>query len=165
MSFQLALLDFPNTEHLMNLIKKQFEKIDGRVILSMKDIMDRLNSFSFPDVDLVVGITSGATFPAKKIANHLNLPVRYIHINFRLPDNTPKYENPQLIEMEDIPSQYHRVLLVDDVSVTGKTLKCAVENLQNFTVHTFVLKGKADYVLFPEIDTCVDWPWKLEICE
>ena len=133
-----------------------------RVALSMDEIMDRLQSFSFPDVDLVVGITSGATYPAKIIADLLNLPVRYIQINFRLPDNTPKYENPQLIKMDTIPSHYARLLLVDDVSVSGKTLKCAVENLQNFTVYTFVLKGKADYVLFPEINTCVDWPWKTE---
>ncbi len=133
-----------------------------RVTLSMDEIMDRLQSFSFPEVDLVVGITSGATFPAKKIADMLNLPIRYIQINFRLPDNTPKYENPQLIKMDTIPSHYTRLLLVDDVSVSGKTLKCAVENLQNFTVYTFVLKGKADYVLFPEINTCVDWPWKTE---
>jgi len=133
-----------------------------RVALSMDEIMDRLQSFSFPEVDLVVGITSGATYPAKIIADLLNLPVRYIHINFRLPDNTPKYENPQLIKMDTIPSHYARLLLVDDVSVSGKTLKCAVENLQNFTVYTFVLKGKADYVLFPEINTCVDWPWKTE---
>ena len=132
----------------------------NRVALSMDEIMDRLQSFSFPEVDLVVGITSGATFPAKKIADMLNLPVRYIQINFRLPDNTPKYENPQLIKMDTIPSHYTRLLLVDDVSVSGKTLKCAVENLQNFTVYTFVLKGKADYILFPEINTCVDWPWK-----
>ncbi len=136
--------------------------MDNRVALSMDDIMGRLQSFSFPEVDLVVGITSGATFPAKKIADLLNLPVRYIQINFRLPDNTPKYENPQLIKMDAIPSHHTRLLLVDDVSVSGKTLKFAVENLQNFTVYTFVLKGKADYVLFPEINTCVDWPWKTE---
>ena len=133
-----------------------------RVALSMDEIMNRLNSFSFPEVDLVVGITSGATFPAKKIANLLNLPVRYIHINFRFPDNSPKYTYPQLIKVEDIPSQHNRILLVDDVSVTGKTLKCAIDNLQKFSVYTFVLKGKADYVLFPEITTCVDWPWKSE---
>jgi hypoxanthine phosphoribosyltransferase len=126
----------------------------------MEDIMDRLESFVFPEVDLVVGITSGATFPARKIADLLNLPVRYIHINFRFPDNSPKYTNPQLIKMEDIPSEYKRLLLVDDVSVTGKTLKCAMGNLQKFSVYTLVLKGKADYVLFPEITTCVDWPWK-----
>ena len=62
----------------------------NRVTLSMEDIMDRLKSFSFPEVDLVVGITSGATFPARKIADLLNLPIHYIHINFRFPDNTPK---------------------------------------------------------------------------
>jgi hypoxanthine phosphoribosyltransferase len=128
----------------------------------MEDIMDRLKSFSFPEVDLVVGITSGATFPARKIADLLNLPIHYIHINFRLPDNTPKYPEPHLIKFEDIPSHYTRLLLVDDVSVTGKTLNCALENLKNYTVSTFVLKGKADYVLFPEITTCVDWPWKSE---
>ena len=133
--------------------------MSDKIALSMDEIMDRLKSFSFPDVDLVVGITSGATFPARKIADLLNLPIHYIHINFRFPDNTPKYSEPQLIKLEDIPSHYTRLLLVDDVSVTGKTLKCAVENLKNFSVTTFVLKGKADYVLFPEIDTCVDWPW------
>ena len=138
---------------------KKLVKINDRVALSMEDIMDRLESFSFPEVDLVVGITSGARYPAKKISDLLNLPLRYIHINFRMPDNTPKYANPQFIKVEDIPTQYTRILLVDDVSVTGKTLKCAVNNLQNFTVYTFVLKGNADYVLFPEINTCVDWPW------
>jgi hypoxanthine phosphoribosyltransferase len=133
-----------------------------KVVLSMDEIMERLQSFSFPDVDLVVGITSGAKYPARMIANLLNLPVRYIHINYRSTDNTPKYKNPKLIQVEDIPSHYNRILLVDDVSVSGKTLKCAVGNLQKFIVRTFVLKGKAEYVLFPEITTCVDWPWHKE---
>jgi len=134
--------------------------MNDKVTLSMEDIMARLKSFSFPEVDLVVGITTGAALPAQRIADHLNLPVQYIQINFRYPDNTPKYANPKLIKMVNISSQYSRILLVDDVSVTGKTLKCAVENLQDYTVYTFVLKGKADYVLFPEINTCVEWPWK-----
>jgi len=128
----------------------------------MEDIMSRLQSFSFPKVDLVVGITSGAKFPAKKIADLLNLPVRYIHINFRSSDNKPKYMNPQILGMDDIPEYHKKLLLVDDVSVTGKTLKCAIENLPRFSIYTFVLKGEADYVLFPEINTCVNWPWKKE---
>ena len=136
--------------------------MDGKVSLSMEEINHRMLSFVFPAVDLVVGITTGATFLAGKIAEHLNLPVLYIHINFRLPDNTPKFANPQLIKMEHIPPQYKRLLLVDDVSVTGKTLNCAIENLKNFTVFTFVIKGKADYVLFPEISGCIEWPWKTE---
>lgn len=133
--------------------------MSDKVKLSMEQIMDRLESFSFPEVDLVLGILSGAKIPAKIIADLLNLPLHYIHINYRLPDNSPKYETPQLIQVDEIPAQYKRILLVDDVSVSGKTLTCALENLQSFTVHTFVFKGKGDHVLFPEISTCVQWPW------
>ena len=76
--------------------------MNEKVTLSMEDIMIRLKSFSFPEVDLVVGITTGASFPAQKIADLLNLPVQYIQINYRHPDNTPKYANPKLIKMVNI---------------------------------------------------------------
>lgn len=130
-----------------------------KTTLTKDEIMDRLRSFNFPEVDLIVGITSGASVPAKLIAELLDLPLRYIHINFRHPDNTPRYTHPNFIDKEDIPMHHRRILLVDDVSVTGKTIKCALDELSEYTVYTFVLKGKADYVLFPEINTCVDWPW------
>jgi pyrimidine operon attenuation protein/uracil phosphoribosyltransferase len=94
------------------------------------------------------------------IAEHLNIPLRYLHINFRDDKNSPRYENPQILSADEIPSDYARILLVDDVSVSGKTLKCAIDYLPEKTIYTFVLKGKADYVLFPEIKTCVDWPWR-----
>jgi hypothetical protein len=32
--------------------------------------------------------------------------------------------------------------------------------LAGHEVTTLVMKGKADYVLFPEVRTCVQWPWK-----
>ena len=43
------------------------------------------------------------------------------------------------------------VLLIDDVSVTGKTIGLAKEVFKDFNVKTFVLVGEADYVLFPDI--------------
>ena len=55
-----------------------------------------------------------------------------------------------------------RILLVDDVSVSGQTLQAARELLMDYEVTTFVLKSKADLVAFPEIGECVVWPWKLE---
>jgi hypoxanthine phosphoribosyltransferase len=118
-----------------------------------------MKSFDYPEVDIVVGITSGASVPAKLIAELLKLPLRYIHINFRDIDNKPRFDKPHLIKSDNIPSDCKRILLVDDVSVSGKTLRCAMEYLPDKTVYTFVLKGKADYVLFPEVSTCVDWPW------
>jgi hypoxanthine phosphoribosyltransferase len=50
--------------------------------------------------------------------------------------------------------------VVDDVSVTGQTLELAKKKLRSSTVKTFVLRGKADHVLFPKIKECVKWPWK-----
>jgi hypoxanthine phosphoribosyltransferase len=51
-------------------------------------------------------------------------------------------------------------LLVDDVSVTGKTLEEARSLFKGNHITTFVFKGKADFVLLPDIKDCVDWPWK-----
>ena len=52
-----------------------------------------------------------------------------------------------------------KILLVDDVGVSGETLKLAGEHLKNFEITTMVMKGSGDIVLFPEISTCVNWPW------
>ena len=52
------------------------------------------------------------------------------------------------------------ILLVDDVSVSGKTMAVALSQLKGLSVKTFAMKGKADYVLFPDIQDCVKWPWK-----
>ncbi len=60
------------------------------------------------------------------------------------------------------PVGVKRILLVDDVSVSGQTLQAARELLMDYEVTTFVLKSKADLVAFPEIGECVVWPWKLE---
>jgi hypothetical protein len=47
------------------------------------------------------------------------------------------------------------------VSVTGKTLAFARTLLPGHDIRTLVLKGRGDYVVFPEIALCVDWPWKV----
>ena len=134
--------------------------MSDKTALTIDQITDRLKSFDFPKIDLVVGITSGASVPAKMVAELLDLPLRYIHINFRDDNNSPRYENPKILNIDEFPPEAERILLVDDVSVSGKTLKCALDNLPDKTIYTFVLKGKADYVLFPEITTCVSWPWR-----
>jgi hypoxanthine phosphoribosyltransferase len=132
----------------------------GNKSLSLNEIKQRLEHFKFPDVDLVIGIASGGVFPAKLVAEILNIPIRFISINFRSSDNKPIYKRPKIISKDVIPVGHKYLLLVDDVSVSGQTLRSAKENFANYTIYTFVLKGKADFVLFPEISECVDWPWK-----
>ena len=96
------------------------------------------------------------------IAHQLGLPCRFIHLNFRNPDNTPVHEEPVILSgaISDIPHG-SRVILVDEVSVSGKTINKALELLKDFHVKTFVMKGKGDFVLYPDIKTCVNWPWKI----
>lgn len=129
--------------------------------LDFETISQALWQLSAPQTDCVVGIASGGIVPASLIAHQLRLPLYLLAINFRAQDNTPQRPAPELLqELPPIP-QGARILLVDDVSVTGKTLHFAKSLLVGHPVTTLTLKGCADIVLFPEIAGCVHWPWKL----
>jgi len=135
--------------------------MSDKVSLDFKEITQRLKRLELPDVDLVVGIGSGGIVPASLAAYKLDRPLVVFHINYRDSENTPLYPSPQLlapVELNDV----RRVLLVDDVSVSGKTMDFARGLLGEREVYTLVLKGQADYVLFPEVGACVNWPWKAD---
>lgn len=65
--------------------------------------------------------------------------------------------NPDSINPEDFVDQEDA-----DVSVSGTTFKAARELLIGASITTLACKGKADFVLFPEISACVNRPWSLE---
>jgi uncharacterized protein len=135
---------------------------NNKVNLDFATLSRALKAFPLPEVDHVVGIATGGIVPASLIAHQLNLPMSLIEINYRARDNSPRYPKPVLLSWQPLPIGGQRVLLVDEVSVTGKTMAFAKTFLTEHEVFTFALKGKADYVLFPEIESCVNWPWKLE---
>jgi hypoxanthine phosphoribosyltransferase len=107
-------------------------------------------------------IATGGIVPASLIAHHIGRPLSLMHINYRAPDNTPRHTEPVLVSWQPLATSGQRVLLVDEVSVSGKTMDFARSFLRDHHVYTFVLKGSADYVLFPDIAECVAWPWKVE---
>lgn len=131
------------------------------VPVSFTEISDRLRSLSLPETDLVIGIGTGGIVPASLVAFHLGCELLIITLNYRDENNTPRYENPVIVNMPEMPLlQDKKILLVDDVSVSGKTLNEALLHFQGLQIKTLTMKGKADYVLFPEIKDCVKWPWK-----
>jgi hypoxanthine phosphoribosyltransferase len=132
----------------------------AKVKLILPEIAERIRKTEFPDVDLIVGIASGGVVPASLVAFHLNKPLDVMAINYRDEDNNPRYDVPQLLAEISEPITGKHILLVDDVSVSGKTLEAAKTLLDNCEVTTFVLKGQADISAFPEVASCVDWPWK-----
>ena len=135
---------------------------NDKINLDFTTISMALKTFPLPDVDHVVGIATGGIVPASLVAHQINCPLSLIEINYRARDNSPRYPRPVLLSWQPLPAGGQRILLVDEVSVSGKTMKFAQSFLKEHEVITFVLKGKADYVLFPEIQSCVNWPWKVE---
>jgi hypoxanthine phosphoribosyltransferase len=130
------------------------------VHLSFKQITERLQDIHFPDFDVVIGIGSGGVPAATMMAYHLNTELQVMTLNYRDEENNPRYESPKVLHKPSWDLHGKRILLVDDVSVSGKTMTAALELLPNLNVKTCAMKGKADYVLFPEIKGCVKWPWK-----
>lgn len=130
------------------------------VSLSFKQIIARLKETELPEIDVVVGIGTGGIPPAAFVAYHLNADLIVISINYRDEINNPKFNEPEILYLPDLNLTGKRVLLVDDVSVSGKTMEKAKTQLNGINVKTLAMKGKADYVLFPEIKECVKWPWK-----
>jgi len=128
--------------------------------LSFNEISKRINKLALTNFDLVVGIADGGTVPASLVAYELGVDLKMIKINYRDNNNKPIHNDPVILSQENIIDK--KVLLVDDVSVSGKTLEAAMKILQGNSITTLTLKGKADYVLFPEISECVNWPWKLQ---
>ena len=127
--------------------------------LSFKQICERINKLNLPHFDLVVGIAEGGIVPASLIAYKLGIDLRIIKINYRNNQNKPIYDEPVILSQEKIFDK--KILIVDDVSVSGKTVETAIRVLRDNSITTLTLKGKANYVLFPEITECVNWPWKL----
>jgi uncharacterized protein len=129
--------------------------------VSFKTISERLKEMQLPGFDLVIGIGTGGIVPASLVAFHLNAELMVMVLNYRDNQNNPIYETPIVITLpDDLKLPGRRILVVDDVSVSGKTLQKAKDLLVGYHVTTLTMKGNADFVLFPEIKDCVRWPWK-----
>ena len=131
-----------------------------KIDLAFPDISQAIQRLALPDFDLVVGVGRGGVVPASLLAYKLGCNLAVVDINYRDDDNRPRHDAPVLLRPPAIPDGVRAVLLVDDVSVSGKTLAAAKRLFEDYDVTTLVLKGRADVVLFPGISSCVNWPWK-----
>ena len=132
--------------------------------LPLRRIAERLRAADLPDpadVDAVVAVARGGVTPAALVAYELDAPLRRLALNYRDDANVPRYDAPT--PQADVPDVAGlRVVLVDDVSVSGATLRRAAELLNAAHVTTVAFKGRpgaADVVLFPDVPDCVRWPW------
>ena len=127
--------------------------------IAFETIAETLRNTQLPDVDLVIGIGSGGVVPAAMAAYELRSPMCIIWLNYRGSDHAPVHSSPQLCAPFSPPAGTKEILLVDDVVVSGKTLQIARNMLPQTVITTMALKGNADIVLFPDVQSCVQWPW------
>lgn len=131
--------------------------------VSFTDILARLAAWRFPPgIDGVVGIAGGGVVPAALVAQRLQVGLKVIALNYRDESNEPPYPEPRLLSAVPDLGNWRRVLLVDDVYVSGKSWQAARAALpRQIEVLPFVMKGKVDFALIRDIDGCVEWPWRL----
>jgi uncharacterized protein len=131
--------------------------------LAFTDIVARLSAWSFPSrIDGVVAIASGGLVPAALVAQRLGVEMKVIALNYRDDNNEPRFAEPKLLSSVPDLGPWRRVLLIDDVYVSGKSWHAARALLPpDIEVLPFVLKGKVDFALIRDVDGCVQWPWKV----
>ena len=130
--------------------------------ISFRAISDAVENVKLSGYDLVVGIADGGVVAAALVAYKIGCDLKIVKFNYRNNDNIPQHPEPVLLSTFTLPANIKSILLVDDVAISGKTLNALKKKLfKNQRVATLVFRGKADFVLFPEITTCVRWPWKL----
>jgi xanthine phosphoribosyltransferase len=131
--------------------------------LSFEAILERLRGWNFPGgIDGVVGIASGGVVPAALVAQRLGTGLRVIAVNYRDEANEPRHAAPVLLGGVPDLGGWRRVLLVDDVWVSGRSWQAARAFLPGgVEVLPFVMKGRVDFALFSDVPGCVMWPWRV----
>jgi xanthine phosphoribosyltransferase len=121
-----------------------------------------LDRWTFPErIDGVIGIASGGVVPAALVAQRLGIEMKVIALNYRDEANAPRYEEPKLLSAVPDLGAWKRLLLIDDVYVSGKSWNAARALLPGgIEVLPFVLKGKTDFALIRDVDGCVEWHWR-----
>jgi len=129
--------------------------------LTLTQIIKKINKIKFPKFDLIVAIGKDGVMPASLLHHFLKIPVEVIWLNYRDKNNKPIRKEPTLIKplnnkLKNLKNK--KILLVDTVSRTGKTLEKAKEVLKGNKIKTFVINGKADYSLY-NFKECIKWSW------
>lgn len=139
---------------------------DGRVAIPFELVAARLREHlargTIGRVDAVVAVARGGVVLGAMAAFALGVPLRLVRSRFRDDDHRPLQGAPAIdADVPDVRGQ--RVLVVDDVSVSGSTLRAAVAALgTDVEAVTLVAKGRpgaADHVLIDDVASCVAWPW------
>lgn len=128
--------------------------------ITFDELCSSLRKIKFGEFDLIVAIGRGGITLGGLIQHILDIPMEILWLNFRDEENKMKYNLPVVIKENEALGKIRdkRILIVDDVCRTGKTIRMAKEILSGNSVKTFVFNGKADYNILDSSE-CVRLPW------
>ena len=103
------------------------------LVNSLLDQIDQLIFTQKLDQPLVIGIHTGGVWVAKVIAQHLQAPLGQLDITFYRDDFSKNGLHPQ-VSPSSLPFNINdrHVLLVDDVLMSGRTIRAAMNELFDF---------------------------------
>jgi xanthine phosphoribosyltransferase len=130
---------------------------------TFEEITAQIAHWPFPEkLDGVVGIASGGAVPAALVAQRLGLGLKMIALNYRDEANEPRFTEPRVVSVVPSLGKWRRVLLVDDIYISGKSWNAARAVLpKDVEVLPFVLWGKAEFALLRDYHGTIDWPWQV----
>ncbi|MBW2975455.1 phosphoribosyltransferase [Candidatus Woesearchaeota archaeon] len=126
--------------------------------LHLSEIIRKIKKIRFPEFDMIVAIARDGIMPASLLKDELKLPMHIIWLNYRDENRQPVREQPALTRPlgRELKGQKNkRILLVDRISKTGKTISRAKHILDGNMIRTFVINGKADYSLY-SFEECIE---------
>lgn len=130
-------------------------------IPDFQGILAALAGWKFPEkIDGVVAIATGGIVPGALVAQRLGVGLKTITISYRNEINEPQFAQPKLVSSVPGLGGWRRVLLVDDLYLSGKSWDTARSHLPpGVEVMPFVLVGEVDFALFRRAGGAVRWPW------
>ncbi|HUX14734.1 MAG TPA: phosphoribosyltransferase [Spirochaetia bacterium] len=130
--------------------------------ISLDDMMNRIKDCLENEFDLVVAVGRGGVLPGYLASRYLGVPLEIIDVRYRDDTHTPMYPEPRAQKPLGFDPSGKRVLLTDDVSNSGATLRKASELLEGGKITTLVISGKGDFSLYGPHNRCIRWPWEDE---
>lgn len=118
-------------------------------------------------VDRIVAISRGGLVPARILSDFLSLPISNIVISSY--SNLKQLKEPEIIEVAPFNWHNENLLIVDEVSDTGKTFKRALKYFKNkqtgkiYTTSPYI-KPKTEFIpnfYLKEIDAWIVFPYDL----
>lgn len=113
-------------------------------------------------LDAIVAIRRGGVMPGERLANLLGLPIHFASARHNLTDQIQSRTSQSVkigSDFGDVP-KHQRVLVVDDVCGTGRTLRAVTDTLlqtrSSRGVKTFVLCLNAGCIEPPDM-----WAWSI----